>query len=140
MAINADRRDYKNAFYRHYTHYCNLDNKKSSTASLLLTYSVECGLKYLLMHNCRIQNYKQAQADTVMNLNTHDFRRLLKSLNQLGTYKFESIRTIHGDSVEPKNYHELCRYAVKLDEVNYRKASTYDMNLQKIVKWIGEVM
>ena len=58
--ILADKRDYKQGYRKHYVTYKRLrdDNDDLNSRRLLLVYSVECGLKYLLLDKWHEENPK----------------------------------------------------------------------------------
>lgn len=139
MAIRADRRDYKNAFIKHFHAYSNWQNVGSDISKrLILIYCVECGLKYLIMVNKRIFKVAEAQPDIKEELGSHDFRRLLRCLNQAGIYTFQTIETKHGDCIRPDTYHQLCRYSICPIEDHKVRILQNDAQLLKIVEWIRE--
>ena len=63
--ILADRRDYKYGYRKHLAAYQYLErtNKTVQSRCLLLVYSVECGLKCLLLSKWRENNPKDILAD-----------------------------------------------------------------------------
>lgn len=137
--ICADQQDYKNAFKKHLHAYTNWGVTGSGTSRrLILIYCVECGLKSLLMKQQRIYRVADAQPHIVNEFYSHDFYRLLKSLNQAGIYSFPPISTIHGDRVRPDTYHQLCRYSVRIAENHQGLVNQYDGQLEKIAEWLRE--
>lgn len=137
MPICADQRDYRDAFRKHYSTYIRYKETGSHiSCRLILVYSVECGLKYMLMRRERIFRVTDAQESIQKFLASHDFYRLLRALNQAGNYSFPPIKTVHNDIVRADTYHQLCRYAIRTD--NQKLIEQYDDQLQQIADWLGE--
>ena len=129
MALQADRQDYRNAYNKHWNAYLNWNNTGSvNSRRLLLTYSVECGLKYALMK-------KEKEVQEV--LGTHDFRKLLKELRIIGTFTFPTIQTNHNDVVQPGQYHELCRYSIQPKNNDDTNIKEFEETLKNIGEWLG---
>lgn len=101
----AKEKDYRRAFLLHYNTFTKWDpkDKKNGSRILVLIYCVECGLKYKLM------NEKKSK----MELNTHDFRKLLRGLGEDGRSTFQSFKTKHGDIVDSNTYHQMFRYKIE---------------------------
>lgn len=57
----ADKQDYKRGYKKHYELYKRLqsDNSDVNSRRLILIYSVECGLKYMLLDKWRENNPKR---------------------------------------------------------------------------------
>lgn len=74
--ILADKRDYKQGYKTHYTTYKKLQREKSNTNSrrLLLAYSVECGLKYMLLNK-----WHEDTSQRVLESNDEKRKRILTS-------------------------------------------------------------
>ena len=119
--ILADKRDYRQGYKKHYSAYYKLMETNASINSkrLLLSYCVECGLKYLQSHN---------------------LEKILKELGQLGTFKFPQLITAHQDSITSENYHQLCRYCIRVKDKDRVKEDKYEIELKKIADWIEEGM
>lgn len=139
MGIQADQKDFKQAFQKHLHTYSNWDNTGSDISKrLVLIYCVECGLKYKLMQEKRIYRVQDAQQDLQDDLNSHDFQKLIKRLNYLGSYSFPQIETVHGDKVIPVTYHQLCRYAISPIKAHENYIQKYDEQLADIASWLKE--
>ena len=93
MALQADRQDYRNAYNKHWNAYLNWNNTGSvNSRRLLLTYSVECGLKYALMKKEKVYRVSDAQKEVQEVLGTHDFRKLLKELRIIFLMVFWNVQ------------------------------------------------
>ncbi len=139
--ILADKRDYKYGYQKHLAAYRYLNESNHTTRSrcLLLVYSVECGLKCLLLTKWREDSPKQILADKndkrYSIITSHNLLELLKELGQT-RFRFPQITTIHKDIVSAGEYHQLCRYGVKVRECD--KIGQYEQVLNDIIEWIGE--
>jgi len=142
--ILADKRDYLCGYRKHYSAYKSLHNANDAIVSkrLLLAYCVECGLKYLLIDRWRITNLKLLINNNEDNRSTiiksHNLEKMLKELGQTGTFKFPQIVTNHNDNITSENFHQLCRYGIKVIEKDRSKEETYEEELKKIAEWIAE--
>ena len=144
--ILADKRDYRQGYKKHYSAYYKLMETNASINSnrLLLSYCVECGLKYLLLDKWHeenpekiIGNEKDKRRDV---LKSHNLEKILKELGQLGTFKFPQLITAHQDSITSENYHQLCRYCIRVKDKDRVKEDKYEIELKKIADWIEEGM
>ena len=144
--ILADKRDYKQGYRKHYVTYKRLrdDNDDLNSRRLLLVYSVECGLKYLLLdkwHEENPKNILEGKDEKKKNvLKTHNLDRILKELGQQGVFKFPQLLTIHNDSIIIENYHQLYRFCIRIKEKDKSVESVYEEELRKIANWIEEGM
>jgi hypothetical protein len=139
--ILADRRDYKYGYRKHLAAYQYLErtNKTVQSRCLLLVYSVECGLKCLLLSKWRENNPKDILADKSDKrypiMTSHNLQELLKELEQT-RFRFPQMITVHKNIVSSAEYHQLCRYGVQVKD-NY-KMERYEQVLNDIAEWIGE--
>ena len=135
MALQADRQDYRNAYNKHWNAWNNTGSVNSRR--LLLTYSVECGLKCALMEKEKVYRVSDAQKEVQEVLGTHDFRKLLKKLRIIGTFTFPTIQTNHNDVVQPGQYHELCRYSIQPKNNDDTDIKEFEETLKNIGEWLG---
>lgn len=139
MSLRADQKDYKAAYLKHWSTYQKYRASGSkSSQRLLLAYSVECGLKYILMKREKIYQVSNAQDEIQSLLKTHDFRKLLKRLMLVKFYTFPIIKTIHNEVVQPEQYHELCRYSSQPKDNDDTSIEEFEEMLVNISEWIGE--
>lgn len=142
----ADKRDYRNGYKKHYGLYKKLYNANADINSrkLLLAYSVECGLKYLLLDRWHEDNPKKVLDGMDKRkreiLTTHNLEKILKELGQQGNFKFVQIKTIHRDLVTSETYHQLHRYCIKIQENELIKEKKFEETLNNIASWIAEGM
>lgn len=144
--ILADKKDYKQGYKKHYSAYNKLHNMNASINSkrLLLSYCVECGLKYLLLDKWHEENPKKIienNGDSRKDvLTSHNLEKILKELIQQGTFKFPQMTTVHQDNITSDSYHQLCRYCIRVKENDKDKEIRYEDELRKIAEWIKEGM
>ena len=136
--LRADRRNYKNAFKTHANAYDQWNIGSDNSRRLILCYCVECGLKCLIMENDSIYKLSQANEETKAVLGSHDFRMLLKKVNQSGNYIFKQFVTEYGETVIPSEYHQLCRYKIAPKEID--DLNEFDDTLVQIKEWLKEVI
>ncbi len=142
----ADKRDYRNGYKKHYGLYKKLYNTNADINSrrLLLAYSVECGLKYLLLDRWHEDNPKKILDGVDKQkreiLTTHNLEKILKELGQQGNFKFVQIKTIHRDLVTAETYHQLHRYCIKIQENELIKEKKFEETLNNVACWIAEGM
>lgn len=143
MPIEADQNDYRRGYRKHYQAYKFLskNNDCSISRRLLLVYCVECGLKYRLLEKWRQNSSKAIQDEKNNNIITHELEDLLKRLGQAGTFRFpKSIKTAHGDAINGRNFHEMCRYGIQCGCNSEDDLSRFVEELEKIAKWLEEGM
>lgn len=144
--ILADKRDYKHGYQKHYSAYIKLYNNNTSVISrhLLLVYCVECGLKYLLLDKWHENNPKKIfdnkEDKRIEIIGSHNLEKILKELGQLGSFKFPQLKSKHQDNITSDNYHQLCRYGIKIRDGDREKTEKYEEVLRKIAIWIEEGM
>lgn len=144
--ILADKRDYKRGYQKHLYAYHRLQDPSACISSrrLLLSYCVECGLKYLLLDRWHEENPKKIVENTSDPrkpvLTSHNLEKILKELGQQGTFKFPHMTTVHQDPITSADYHQLYRYCVSLKEDDKTKENAYEKELHKIALWIEERM
>lgn len=90
------------------------------------------------MENDSIFRISQANEETKAALGSHDFRMLLKKVNQAGNYIFKQFVTEYGETVIPSEYHQLCRYKIAPKEIN--DLNEFDDTLVQIKEWLKEVI
>ena len=144
--LNANRRDYRKGYEKHYRLYKNLrkENADINSRRLLLIYSVECGLKYKLLVKWYEQNIESILAGEDKRkkdiIKSHSLELLIKELGQKGNFKFPQLRTVHGNFVSSEAYHQVYRYCIGIDENAYEKEKRMEEILNDIASWIEEGM
>lgn len=140
--ILADKRDYVNGYKKHYSAYRVLLENKGAEKSrkLLLSYSVECGLKYLLLDKWHENNPKDILENKEDRRNkiimSHNLDKILKELGQAGTFRFPQLATKHHEIVSSEDYHQMCRYGIDVEGNDMKKEEKYEMELKRIAEWI----
>lgn len=111
MSLRADQKDYKAAYLKHWSTYQKYRASGSkSSQRLLLAYSVECGLKYILMKREKIYQVSNAQDEIQSLLKTHDFRKLLKKLMFVS-----SLQKLLRDEITICAEEGVSKYSLSLD-------------------------
>lgn len=109
-----------------------------------MAYSVECGLKYLLLDRWHVENPQRIldgeDKKKKRVLTSHNFEKLLKELGQQGNFKLISLKTIHNDSVSSEEYHQLYRYCIRTRDEERGKEQKMEEILNNIACWIAEGM
>ena len=142
----ADKRDYRKGYRKHYGLYKNLYHVNADVNSrrLLLAYSVECGLKYLLLDRWHEENPQKildgGDRHKKEILKSHNIEKILKELGQQGNFKFVQLKTVHKDSVTSETYHQLYRYCIRVQDEELSKEKQIEETLNKIACWIAEGM
>lgn len=147
--ILADKKDYKTGYKKHYYTYRFLNSQNGTILSrrLLLTYSVECGLKYKLLEKWEIISINEIREILKDNkhprhdiLCTHNLRKIIKELGLEAQFNFPQIKTNHKDNVSAEEYHQMQRYGIKADNRDTKKEDNFEEVLQQIADWIQEEM
>jgi hypothetical protein len=142
----ADKRDYRRGYKKHYELYKRLKDVNSDVNSrrLLLIYSVECGLKYMLLDKWHEENPKKifegADEKKKGILKSHNLGKLLKELGQEGNFKFPQLETIHKNLVVSETYHQLYRYCIRTQKGEESKEEKLEETLKNVASWISEGM
>ena len=90
------------------------------------------------MINDSIFELAQANEETKATLGSHDFKVLLKKVNQAGNYILNQFVTEYNETVIPSEYHQLCRYAIAPRNMN--DLNEFDHTLTEIKEWLKEVI
>lgn len=142
----ADKKDYGRGYKKHFELYKRLKNANSDSSSrrLLLIYSVECGLKYMLLDEWHEEDPKkildgidEKKKDI---LKSHNLEKILKVLGQQGNFKFTQLETIHKDKVMSDSYHQLYRYCIRTQDRELAKEDKMEDTLKMVANWIAERM
>lgn len=146
--ILADKKDFKNGYRKHYSAYKAFNNRNNGeiiSKRLLLTYSVECGLKYKLLEEWKINSsdeireiFKNKEHPKHNILGSHNLQKIVKELGQEGQFKFPQLKTKHKDHVTSEEFHQMQRYGVKPDEKDEKKTDEFEIILKQVAEWIGE--
>lgn len=142
----ADKRDYRKGYEKHYQSYKRLkgENADINSRRLLLTYSVECGLKYKLLDKWNEENpqkiLESGDDKKIKILTTHNLEKIIKELGQQGNFRFPRLKTVHKDIVDAESYHQFYRYCIKTYEKQLDKEEKVEDSLNDIACWIKEGM
>lgn len=142
----ADKKDYRRGYKKHYQLYKRLKSEQSDVNSrrLLLAYSVECGLKYMLLDKWNEENPKNILSGNYDRkkdiLTSHNLEKILKELGQQGMFKFPQLETVHKNIVISETYHQLYRYCIRTQEKQQDKEKKLEESLNSVACWIEEGM
>ena len=121
--------------YRHHSQFCG--DGGCSHLALLLVYSIECGLKALIMRDRNVEEYNDLPEEYQVH---HDFVLALTHLHappELQAITQTKVETLHAkppqQRVLPKNLHQTFRYGIPIK--NHPEAVA---NLLPILQWLRE--
>lgn len=138
--IDITRREFQDSYRRHYKIYKETTGD-SKSRRLLLFYSVECGLKSLLMKdlgNNTYEEFVQCCGNEKKELTGHNIRAMLKKLNPQNSYCLKNIRLKRGGYAPPEKFNELWRYGAALEAVDEEEKA--EKTLVKIAEWIHTIL
>ena len=142
--LKASQRHYKKAYRSNYQAYDALkhDDKSYYPRMLLLNYSIESGLKYLLMKKYGIDNPQRIfENDYYKSLFiSHHCKKMLKELNKAELWTLTEFNTDNVEVVTSSNCHEYYRYnlSAKNNNKDLQKERDYEDKLLIIVEWLGD--
>lgn len=137
--INITRKEFQESCKSHFKLYRNTKVESSPrTKRLLLFYSVECGLKSLIMKNIGKNTYeelKKYSEDNQKRVHGHDLKAMTQEVDIEYKYPLKKIRLAkEGCDVTPDRYNELWRYGASIeDEAEEIRA---EETLLGIAEWI----
>ncbi len=141
--IHASESDLRHAFHKHHSA---VQETKEACSYLLLFYSVECGLKSILMKRNRLTSTAQIQDQTLL---SHNFAPLIKELrlprsvvgdightNDKSQPKIPSFRLDRDrSSWEMSKAHQAWRYGIRVNSQDQKILVEW---LEKVCNWIKE--
>lgn len=138
--IIAGKRDYKKGYHRNISAYKELTERNIYSKRLLLFYSIECGLKYLLLEKWGVIDVNQIEKDSERGkiLFSHNLKGILKELGYQGMMKFPVLKTIHNNKVDAMEYHQIWRYGISITSDDSEKEKSIEQDLNSIADWILE--
>lgn len=119
--INITRREFQVSCKNHYSLYKNTKTSVSPRIRrLLLFYSVECGLKSLIMKNIGKNTYeelKKYSEDNQKRVHGHDLKAMTQEIGIEYEYPLKRIRLSKaGGDIPPDRYNELWRYGASIED------------------------
>ena len=138
--INVTRREFQDSYRRHYKMYKETTGNDRSRR-LILFYSVECGLKSLLMKdlgNNTYEEFVQCCGNEKKELTGHNISAMLKKLNPQNSYSLRNIRLKRGGYAPPEKFNELWRYGAAPEDG--REEEKAEKTLAKIAEWIHTIL
>lgn len=136
--INISRKEFSESFLRHYNFY-KLTSGYEKPRRLILFYSVECGLKSLLLQNIGKNSYYDLlhyEGMDGLNKSGHDLKFMLKKLGVQVKFPLRDINLNNGSKEEVKKFNELWRYG--LSNTNVHDEKNAEEVLLNIANWINE--
>lgn len=119
--LNITRREFQKSCKNHYSLYKKAEPEAAPrTRRLLLFYSVECGLKSLIMKEIGKNTYgelKKYSEANHKNIHGHDLKAMARAVGIEHKYPLKKIRLKHaGQDVAPDRYNELWRYGASIED------------------------
>ena len=138
--INVTRREFQQSFRNHYGLYKKSEVSVSpKTRRLLLFYSVECGLKSLILKDIGKNTYEELYKYSEENgkhVHGHNLKEMTREVGIEHKYPLKKIRLAAGQDIMSEHFNELWRYGASVaDEEEELKA---EKMLQKIAEYIGQ--
>lgn len=138
--INVTRREFQKSYKNHFKSY-KVETNNEKTRRLMLFYSVECGLKSLLMKETGNNTYEELVhycQDNIgkNNLDGHNIKAILKEVNPRNEFVLKNIELKRGGNVPPHKYNELWRYGA--ETADCKQEESVEKTLVKIAEWIDE--
>ena len=145
--INVKVQDFKSAFYQHMNRYFSNSSVSTISDKLLLFYSVECGLKYLILILYKKRGYDDLQdvlfenrpiLEQLSGKDGHDIIKLLKFLKNT-KFKLNDLLTKRLDGkgkpekICSKEYNQAWRYGIECEE---QREIEVELVLKDIIKYI----
>lgn len=119
-------------------------NSNVNSRRLLLIYSVEIGLKYMLLDKWSEENPKNILDSNDSRkkdiLTSHNLEKILKELGQQGNFSFPQLATVHKNVVVAETYHQLYRYCIRTQEKQQDKEEKMEETLNNVACWIEKGM
>ena len=136
--LNVTRREFQDSYRRHYRLYQNT-NVSDKSRRLVLFYSVECGLKSLIMKETGNDTYEEletyCETNGKYNITGHDIKAMLKEVNPRNEFVLKNISLEKGGgSVPPMRFNELWRYGAAVADMEEEERT--EKVLAKIAEWI----
>lgn len=138
--ISVTRSEFQKSYKSHYALYKHGDKCVSpKTRRLLLFYSVECGLKSLILKNLGKNTYEDLKfysENNHLHIHGHDLKAMTREVGIDRKYPLDKIRlSREGGDVSPERFNELWRYGAAI--VDERKEEKIETTLYEIAQWIG---
>lgn len=136
--VNVTRNEFKNSFKSHYKLYNESDGSDAhNSRCLLLFYSVECGLKSLVLKKIGGNTYMDLEKyrnNAGKNGFGHNIRELAKEMDIDQVYPLKRIRLKNGGNISSEQFNELWRYGAEIEDET--EGQNAEETLKKIADWI----
>lgn len=136
--INITRSEFQRSFKNHYCMY-----KKTGTDMpyrsrlLMLFYSVECGLKSLILKEIGKNTYEELKSYYEINgkkVPGHDLKAMTKEVGIENSLPLKKIKLKDGGFVPPGKYNELWRYGADIEDEEEEQSE--EKTLVRIAEWL----
>ena len=136
--INITRSEFQQSFKNHYSMY-----KKTGTDMpyrsrlLMLFYSVECGLKSLILKKIGKNTYEDLKSYYEINGRKspgHDLKAMTKEVGIETRFPLKKIQLKDGGFILPGKYNELWRYGAHIEDEDEEQSE--EKTLVRIAEWL----
>lgn len=136
--INITRSEFQRSFKNHYGMYkkTGIDMPYHSRL-LMLFYSVECGLKSLILKQIGKNTYEDLKSYYEINgrkVPGHDLKAMTKEVGIETRFPLKKIQLKSGGFVLPGKYNELWRYGAGIE--NVEEEQNEEKTLVRIAEWL----
>lgn len=138
--INVTRREFQVSYRNHYLLYKTVGPSVSpKSRRLLLFYSVECGLKSLIMKNIGKNTYEELRMyseEQGKHIHGHDLKTMMQEIGIEHKYPLKRICLAKEGQCAPERYNELWRYGAGVEDAEEEVKA--EKILEKVAEWIGQ--
>ena len=138
--INITRSEFQLSWKNHYSLYKRTNSVVSPrTRRLLLFYSVECGLKSLIMKNIGKNTYEELRMyseEQGKHIHGHDLKAMMQEIGIEHKYPLKRICLAKEGQCAPERYNELWRYGAGVEDAEEEVKA--EKILEKVAEWIGQ--
>ena len=138
--INITRSEFQLSWKNHYSLYKRTNSVVSPrTRRLLLFYSVECGLKSLIMKEIGKNTYEELRMyseEQGKHIHGHDLKAMMQEIGIEHKYPLKRICLAKEGQCAPERYNELWRYGAGVEDAEEEVKA--EKILEKVAEWIGQ--
>lgn len=131
--LNVTQKDFLNSFKAHYHTYKILPDEEKCVRDkrLILFYAVECGLKYWIMKNKSLKDYRElccyARREGFGDFG-HNIKDMLKDRGMDREYILKDFKTSEGQRVKPGEMNQFWRYGLQADNLDIENKNVKMLN------------
>lgn len=138
LQINITRNEFQRSFRNHYGMYKRTGTDMPYHSRLLmLFYSVECGLKSLILKEIGKNTYEELKSYYEINgkkVPGHDLKAMTKEVGIETSFSLKKIKLKDGGFVLPGKYNELWRYGATIEDKEEEQSE--EKTLVRIAEWL----